>query len=374
LSLRQIFNVLSKSFAREFFRMNSGFFLLFGTLAFGFMSEIEHRALAQFFVSTSITAMIPSAVWLLYTMMIIRFNRNQLQLDENRFLFNLQFLSTSKQAFLGTAVFSVQFSPALAYAIYLIKNAVTLPTFYSIGIIVAAVVLCTVSGSAILFRNLNRPYRKRTVSRLKGFLDRRYVKPITHFYVEWLLRKDPFMLLATKIFTGAVLLGVCNLYRHEAYDWRLMAMSITLCGIANIVIVFHLVNYEHFFIGWIKNLPLKKSTRLLRLVMIMIFFLLPEFVVLLKNYPSTLNPSRIALDAFFLVSIITFLVGFMHTAAAPLEYFIRKSLWIFVVLIVMILFKIPLTVLAGINTISGGVLFMRHYYLFEATGRSQPAR
>ena len=354
--------------------MNSGFFLLFGTLAFGFMSEIEHRALAQFFVSTRATAMIPAGVWFLYTVMIIRFNQSRLQLDENRFLLNFQFLSRWDQSVVGAAVFSLQFSPAFLYATYLIKNALPLATLQSIGIIIAALFFCTVVGSVALFRDLNRSYREKSVSVLKEFLDRRFAKPITYFYIEGLLRKDPLMLLGTKAVSGAVLLGVCNLYRYEAYDWRLVALSITLCGIANIVIVFHLVNYEHFFISWIKNLPLKKTTRLLRLVMVMLFFLLPELVVLLKKYPAMLAPSGIALDAFFLLSIIVYFIGFTHTSAAPLEYYVRKSFWIFVVLTVLILFKVPLALLASINTIIGCALFSRYYYLFEPAGSSQLAR
>jgi len=348
--------------------------MLFGALAFGFMSEIEHRALAQFFVSTVTTAMIPGGVWLLYAIKITNFNRNQLQLGEGRFLYNLQFLSTASRLLLCATVFLLQFSPALLYALYLIKNAVALSTFASIGVIVTCVIICTSFGALALMRNLNRPFREKTVSALKRFLDQHYVRPAGHFYIEWILRKDPVMLFGTKVLTVAILAGICNLYSHEAYDGRLMAMGVTLCGVANAVIAYHLVNYEHSIIGWIKNLPLRKMKRLWQLVVVMGFFLIPEFAVLLGNYPPVLNASGIAADALYLLSIVTFLLGFMHTTAAPLDYFVKRSFWILIVLIVIILFRMPVAFLAAINIISGFILFSKYYYLYEPSPVSQPGR
>ena len=71
-------NVLNKVFVREFYRMNSGFFLLTATLAFGFMSQAEHVALAQFFVSSPAALLIPVCIWIAYALKILAFNIRQL--------------------------------------------------------------------------------------------------------------------------------------------------------------------------------------------------------------------------------------------------------------------------------------------------------
>jgi putative effector of murein hydrolase LrgA (UPF0299 family) len=352
---------------REFYRMNSGFFLLFGTLAFGFMSEIEHKALAQFFVSSVPSLMIPVAVWIMYLVKVLRFNNGELQMETNRFLFNIQFLSTQERVPACTLLIFLQFLPALAYGVFLIGMASEQSAYGSIMIIVAALAVIWASGVTAMLRYMQNPYREVKVSAFKRFLDRHYVRHPLQFYVEWLLRKFPFMLGAIKFMTGALLFAVSVVYRHEAFDWRFLAMAITTCGVANLLLVFHLVSFEHFHFGWTKSLPLKRSTRFTRLLIVVGIFLIPECVILVKYFPAHLPTHLIAQNVIYLLSLIAFFLGFFHTRTAPLEYFTRKVFWIYIVIIILILFRTPLVVLAPFNLVAGYVLFYRNYYQLEFT-------
>src|SRR5687768_12138586 len=104
--------MLNKTVAKEFYRLNSGFFLLIATLTFGFMSGVEHKALAQFFVSSPNVLLIPVGVWVVYTFKILNFNKRQANLEENRLLINISFLPAREQILCAGLCFVIQFLPA----------------------------------------------------------------------------------------------------------------------------------------------------------------------------------------------------------------------------------------------------------------------
>jgi hypothetical protein len=57
---------LMKLFVRVFYQENATFFLFVVGLAGGFMSDVEHTALAQFFISKIYLIAIPASFWILY--------------------------------------------------------------------------------------------------------------------------------------------------------------------------------------------------------------------------------------------------------------------------------------------------------------------
>jgi hypothetical protein len=351
--------------------MNSGFFLLIGTLAFGFMSGIEHKALAEFFVGAPYVLAIPIAIWSIYTFKILGFNRQQLHLDENRILFNLAFLSKSEQVSSTGLCFLLQFLPALLYGSFLAATAWRVERFQSIAIILFSLSALFAIGTTIMMRNFRMPNRERKISVLKQFFDQRFRKPLIQFYAEWLLRRDPLMLAGTKIFAGALIFAICRLYVHESYDWRLISMSVTLCGFAQLLILFKLQEFEHDRISWIKNLPIAIPKRFFIVMMALTLFLVPESVVLIKHFPPTLSTFWLVMNLFYLLSLAAFFFGFMHQEALPPERFTKKAFWVFILSILLILFKVPLIILCILNFTVGFLFFSWKYYRYEPY-RSQP--
>lgn len=366
LSLNNVANTLNKTLAKEFYRLNSGFFLLIGTLAFGFMSGVEHKALAQFFASTPLVLLIPVSLWILYTFKVLNFNEGQLHEVRNRMLFNTAFLGNSQQwACTGLCV-ATQLLPIILYGIFLLAIAWPMAAFKSIAIILLALLVCTTGATVVMIHNFRNPYREKRISAVKQFLDRRYRKPVFQFYCEWLLRKDPLMLAGIKIFSGGLIFGVCMLYGADEYDGRLVGMALTAAGIANLLTVFQLQDFEHNHIGWIKNLPVSTVKRYVCLVAVLATFLIPESVVLLKYYPDQLPEYWFIMALVYLLSLAAFFIGFIHVKASALETFTRKSFWIFIALIMLILFKVPLLLLGLINIALGYIFFSRNYYSFES--------
>src|SRR4051812_2823646 len=116
--MKAALTVLLKVFVSQFYKANAAFFLLILGFCFGFMSGIEHKALAQFFTSSSLLLLIPIGIWVLYTIKIVLFNRHVLQQPENEFMFCFSLLPVSQQVLMLLNVLSAQMLPALLYAVF----------------------------------------------------------------------------------------------------------------------------------------------------------------------------------------------------------------------------------------------------------------
>jgi hypothetical protein len=348
----------------EFYRLNTGFFLLIGTLTFGFMSKVEHIALAQALTSSPYTLAIAAGVWLIYALKIVSFNSRQLNLQENLILFNFELLPMWRKITCAAVVFALQFLPAIGYGVFLISIVAAPPEH--LFIIAGSMVACCAAGTVQLVRAFRLPFHERKTSSLQGFLNRRLYRPFAQFYLEGLMRTDPVMVAGTKLFSGALLYGVCALYRSVAYDNRLIAMALTACALANLLLLFRLHEFDHAVIRWSKNLPIAVTSRYLTLVLVILIFLLPECVVLFKYFPAQLSGYAALADALYLLGVNCFLLGLLQKKSGMLEDFTKSSFWIFIALVLLILFQTPAILLAGVTATAGYVLFTRNYYSFES--------
>lgn len=360
-----IITLLNKILAKEFYRLNAGFFFLIGILTFGFMSEVEHKAIAQFFVSSPYVLSIPVGIWTIYNFKILNFNSLQLTRFENQIVFNLAFLSFGQQVLCIGICIVLQLLPAVLYSIFLLYIAWSLAAHQSIMIIFIAMTVLWLSSTTLIIRQLHKPHQEKKISFIKRLLDYQYPKPVIQFYIEWLLRRDPVMLAGTKLFTGLFVFGICVLYVSEKYDWRLMAMATTICAAANLLILFQIRNFEHTHISWMKNLPLSMAKKFGLFLIVFTILVLPETAVLLKYFPDHLSFYLLLLNILYTVSIVTFFFGLLHIKSMTPENFTKKSFWIFITLILLILFKVPLILMSLSNFITGFLLFRKYYYLFE---------
>ena len=367
--MSNVITILNKILAKEFYRLNAGFFLLIGALTFGFMSEVEHKALAQFFVSSPYVLFIPVGVWIIYTFKILNFNRQQLTRFENKIVFNVAFLSSSQQALCISIFIMLQLLPAILYGVFLSYIAWSIAAYQSIMIILIAMTVLWLCSTTIIIWQLHKSHQEKKISFVKRLLDYQYPKPVIQFYIEWLLRRDPIMLAGTKIFAGVLVFGVCVLYASENYDWRLLAMSTTGGAVANLLIIFQIQDFENTHISWIKNLPLTIAKRFGRFLMVFTILLLPETAVLLKYFPDHLSFYWLILNFLYALSIGAFFFGLLHIKATSLENFTKKSFWIFIALILLILFKVPLIIISLMNFNAGFLLYRKYFYLFEPEAR-----
>jgi hypothetical protein len=361
--MNSVVGPLIRSLAAEFYRLNSGFFLLIVTLTFGFMSKVEHVALAQALGSSPYTMMIAVGVWLIYAGKIMSFNRRQLRLPENLVLAHLDFVPFIQRTVYAFIVFALQFFPSIAYGIFI--GAAGSPSTESFVVLITALAGCSAAGAGALLYACRLPRAEKNPSSFAVFLDRRLYKSVIRCYLEHVIRRDPLMVVATKVFSASLLIGVGNLYKYEPYDERLLMMALTVCGLSNLLIAYRIQEFEFLPMAWWRNLPIAVATRYFRIVAALCIFLLPEFIVLLKLFPIQRHAYTTIFGLAYLASIGCLLAGVLQSGRLRLTTFTKKGFLILTVLILSILFGAPASLIAATCFVTGFTLFTRYYYSFE---------
>jgi hypothetical protein len=362
--LADIITILRKIFIQQFYALNAAFFLLIITLTFGFMSGVEHKALAEFFTASPVLTLIPIAIWSIYLLKIINFNRSRLTLDENRFLREFVLIRKMSRYQTLSAVVTSQFVPAIAYGIFLVLTAVKSQQWI-IGLLIGtAQVALIMTGTFATERAMHDQSAEINVWRIKTWIDRRITKPLFAIYVTWIMRREPMLVIATKIFSGALLFAVTQLYKTDVYDWRLLGMGSVLAVSANYMMVTQLQQFENIHFQFLKNLPISTLKRLTTIVLVIFILMLPEFVVLIKNFPTNI----MLLDGIFQFTFIiagTLYFYSLNYLPIPADNFTRWILASVIGSVLVILFGVPLPFLTCAALITAYLIMYFKYFSFE---------
>jgi hypothetical protein len=363
--LFEVASTLNKVLVREFYRLNAGFFLVVITIAFGFMSGVEHRALAQFFISSSLLLTIPIIIWALYGIKIIHFNHQHIRRSENTFLFELALLTPSRRFAGLLTITSGQLLPAFAYGSFLITMAIASNRAVAATEAFAGLIAILLWTTSALYYQLDHPAREVKTSFLKKFLDYRFTKTIVQYYIGWMIRREPAILLGTKVFSGLLLFGVAQLYRAEEYDWRLMALGCTIAFAGNFAVISQLHRFENFHFVLLRNLPISLVKRLQILAAVLLIFSIPEFAVLGKYFPENLGWQIYLVLVVYSISVIVLFYSLLFLQSVDEKKF-SSLIFVFMLLwIILILFSVPALALALGNLTAGLWIYHRRYYLFE---------
>lgn len=357
--------IAQRVFVREYYRQNASFFLLVIGLAGGFMRSHDHIALAEFFVSSPLLLLIPFAIWTLYILKVTAFNTEALRRSENEFLFTFALLKHSEQ---WTAAFLTVFNqaaPATLYGIFLIAIAIKHQVILSVGLVVLMLLVLMILATMKLYYMLNHPDQERKVNKFKRLLDRTFSKPYPIFFPEWILRRQPLMLVGSKIFSGALLLAVIYLYGTDTYDHRLLAMGIVIAASAQVPLLLELHQFENFHFSLVRQLPLSFFKRFLYTLTTILLLTLVEVGLLITYFPTSLPAGVLLQSILFFVSMLVFQQGLLYAKTRTQEQLMSRVFILAMVLIVLVLFKIPLIVFTAIHLLAGIFIWHRNYYRFE---------
>jgi hypothetical protein len=356
---------VNKVLVKEYYQLNTGFFLLVITIAFGFMSGIEHRALAEFFISSPATVSIPVFAWGVYLIKIINFNRNQALLPQNQFLYSLSLLPHTQQLVCFFISLTNQFMPAILYGTFLVIMALKNNFIFAALAVPAALLLLLALGTFTLLRQFNLPVAESKIGFFKRFFDYRITKPLIQFYLEWIVRREAAVVLGTKLFCALLIFGTTQLYEGEDYDVRLMAMACTLAFSANFTIIGRLHYFENKVFALLRNLPFAILKRTAVFLTVLIILCLPEISILIKYFPAVLSWTQAPLLILYGAGIGVLFYGFHFTGVIHHENFQRLIFALFIGWILLILFKVPIVAMALVNAIGGVWLVRCYFYRFE---------
>jgi hypothetical protein len=365
--MRDLVPLLRKVFVNQFYRDNAAFFLLVITLCFGFLSGREHRALAEGFLASGFTLMIPIAIWLYYLAKLVRYNFQSAGKPENAAIKNLQLLSFRQRLAPLSVVTALQFLPAIAYGAFLVAVATRLNLWIRVVEIIFILVAFVAVGAVTLDRFVTSLRSERRIYIIERFFNFRFTRPFPLLCLEVLARKEPVLLITTKIFSCTLIVAIATLYQHDTYDWRLFALGVAVAFSGNQVVVnaYHkMINHD---LLWVRNLPLPLWKRLSYSLTILFTVSIPEFVTISRNFPDYLDLDDLAGLIFFGTSVQLLFYAVLYNAFAGAKantYFYAAMIaWLFA-----ILFSVPLYALTGANLALALLFYRFGFYRFEYHG------
>jgi hypothetical protein len=363
--LKNLIIILNKVITREFYRTNAAFFLVAIGLCCGFMSGVEHKALAEFFISSPIVFLIPLLFWIGYALKVIQFNKKIFDANENEFLFSLQLIDKKIQSTVLLSVVVIQFLPVAVYAIFLMATAVKNAQYSMVGYILLSVLMLLIASTAMLLKQVNHPKTEAKESGLEKLLNEKFNRHNLEFFFEWIVRDHLMALIGSKFFTCIVLMGTLALYTTDIYDWRLMGMGITLAMTGNLALIYQYHIFQEQRLSILRNLPLSLLTRFANFTFTVLVICLPEFGILIKNFPLNLAPYELIATILFCIGILTTIYSCLYIKRASLDKMVTRCFIGVMTLILLILFKISLFIIAFLLIAGSVILFRKYYYVFE---------
>ena len=369
--MKDIFSILNKVLVREFYRANAGLLFFVIGVGVGFMRSEDHIALAESFVSSPMLILIPISVWVIYSFIVIQFNGEILKRKENEFIFHFMQLPRSQKWFTLTTTLFYQLLPTVLYGVFLMVIALKHNALITFALALGALLLLVMIGSITLSYALHHPNQEKKVGQLAKILNVSITKPYPIFFPEWIARREPFMLLGTKIFTCLILLGVTQLYKTDVYDIRLMGLGMVIAFSAQVVLVWEIHRFDNFNFTLNQNLPIHIIKRLIYFLITSLTLMIPELGMILKGFPTSLNSFELCCSILFSLSIPVFFYGLLYTKERDQEKFMPFVFFFSISWILLVLFKIPLWAIASFNLFIGVACLKKFYYSFEYVSKQE---
>ncbi len=363
--------IMNRILVREFYRANAGLFFLVIGLGAGFMRSIEHIALAEFFVASPALMLVPISVWMMYTFNVMKFNRDILKRKENEFIFHFTLLSTTQKRIAITATLFYQLLPAILYGMFLMAFAIRHEVIITLLMSLTALMLLILVGSFALHRSLHHPNQEKKVGAFIRFVNVSITKPYPLFFPEWIARREPLTLMGTKVFSCLILLGVTQLYKTDVYDIRLLGLGMVIAFAAQVVLVCEIHRFDNFHFALNQNLPIHFTKRLIYFLCTILLLLVPELGMIIKNFPAGFNSFDVVSSILLALSIPVFFYGLLYIKDRDQEKFMPFVFFFSISWILLVLFKIPLGVIASLNLLFGLVCLKKFYYTFEYISKTE---
>jgi hypothetical protein len=336
--MASIIKVINRCLAVEFYRQNAAFFGLLFLIIFGFIRASEHVAIGSFLVANPATLLLLYAIWIAYEVKVLFFVIPATAKKENNFLsaFVLFTFRDKIKSIIPTTL--ALLLPIIAYAAFLITLALRHQFYLAIASLLLVFTVSAFGLSFLIFKRLNNIHVEKGFIQIPVF--GKFARPSWLFFIEYLFRKEPVLLILSKAYSCLVIIGTSSLYHTDQYDLRLMATGILLSFTGNTSILhkFNWFNYHEMKFGL--NLPLSFIKFYLAYYLTFTILLLPEFIVIFRYYPITLQIGDIAGLIFFGFGLCMVIYSMLLLKQLELSDFTVRVFWLIVISTFLILFSI----------------------------------
>lgn len=336
--MKPVLKVIIRCIVIEFYKQNAAFFGLILLVFFGFIKAQEHIAIGSFLVSNPVALFYLYAIWLLYGIKIILFVLPAINKKENEFLESFFLLSLKlKIATTSLAAFAL-LVPILAYSIFLILLSIPHGLYLSIISLLSSLFIILSGISFLLIKKLNVLPHETTFFQFRFF--KKLSLPPFMFFIEHLVRKEIVLLLLTKFYVCALIIGTSLLYRTDNFDLRVLTTGVLFAFFGNATLVDKFVWFQFKQMVFFRNLPQSFLQLLIRQSITFAILLLPEIMVLLRYYP--IEPQLMDMVGILLFGFSIYYLIYSILLIKPIELskLMVPIFWIVILTTFIILFSI----------------------------------
>jgi len=355
--------ILYLTIVKEYYRQNAIFIFTVMMFAFGFLRGNEHLAIINQALHSPFILSCIFLLWVLYAVKVTFFSLRFLSLKSSEFLYHIRLFPPRKRilAFMNLQFSLVQLT--FTYALLMMGKGIVERTWWAILAILLVNFAMVVAGALVYEYRIRRPNSRQDVTR--SYLSLNFTTPQFLFYPRYLLTRQTVLLFITKSFTAFVLMGVCYLYPTDAYDIRLISLGCLLAAFSQSVILQHLHFFERMHFDIYKNLPVTSLRWFRNYLLTVAVILLPEAVVLARNFPAGLTLADGLMQFFFLISVTLILLHYQIFVAGNNESGFQAVFFSGLTLAILIMFKIPAWLFAGAGLIAAYLILKKRFYEVE---------
>lgn len=351
--------ILHLTLVQQYYRQNALFIFVILMGAFGFLSGREHITLIRHALHQPTVLYVAFFFWALHSLKVTAFGLRALALRENEFLHHLHLFSRGQRIL---AFFLVLFQLIPLTFLYALCMAVVAWQEQKWGTGIAGIlfhlVMCLL-GAGLMEMKFTRPDW-----RLPRFLPRWSLPfPEWSFFPYYLVTRQTVLFFLSKVFSVGLLLIVCVLFPTDDYDVRLLGLGAVLAAFGSTVIFQNWIFYEWRYFDFVRNLPLGIPQRFAKYASVIFLLVLPEWLVLLRNWPWALGWMDLGRVAFLLYGVSLGLYFYQRWDGASDNF--KPIVYAAIAFCILVMFQVPLEILAVLSGGGGFVLFRSHYYSEE---------
>ncbi|RRB04594.1 hypothetical protein [Larkinella rosea] len=352
--------VPEKLLVRQFFLQNTGLFLVVLMLSFGFLSSVEHIALATYALHDPAFLAIYVLIWAIYAVYALRFSLQLFQTNDLLQFFRL--VPPMKRILMLYLLHLQLLTPVIFYAGFMLWVGSKQQTTLANGLVILVVGLLSLLPLPFVERALRNPNPEQFTGNLGAWLRQRLSTPYGLFFIRYLFRDQPATLFLSKTGSCLVMIGVLALYPTDDYDIRLLSLGMLLSAVFHAGIVFEFYQFEATQLLLLRNLPLSLTRRLLNYIGIVALIISPEAVLLLYNHPGDVSIPDVTGVWAFGLSLLLLQYVTLLSRHHDRDRFMGRLFWPIIGYFLLIMYHLPAWGLSIAGLAVAAILFFRTYY------------
>jgi hypothetical protein len=364
-NIKSIIHILNLTIIKEYYRQNAVFIFAIMLFSFGFLRAIEHITIIKMALKLPSLLALTFIVWALHALKVILFSLRMLESKQNEFLYHIRLFSPIKRfmAF-GYMQFSL-IQLTFLYSLWMLKIGIAEKQHLAVFAIFVFNFVLIFAGIVIYEYRIKHPNAKSVSAKPIQLFLAKFRTPNYLFFIRYLFAKQPVLLLLAKLFSCFMLIGVCNLYPTDDYDQRLLALGGLFSALGHTVICQQFLGFENQYLSIFRNLPIVNTKRISSYFISYFLLLLPEIIILFRNLPNSVSYFFAGTLIIFILSLIFLNHHLQYINNISADTFGKGLFSAGILFLLLIMFKIPVILMALVNFSIAVFVFQRNYYVYE---------